>query len=60
MGLEGDAAGIRLDAERIKKIQELSAPGNIKQLQGVLGCLNFCRCFIPNFAQLAAPFKKLL
>lgn len=52
--------GIRINAERIKEIQELRAPGNIKKLQGVLGCLNFCRRFIPNIAQLAAPLTKLL
>ena len=52
--------GLRVDQDRIKAIQELKEPNNVKQLQKFLGVMNYNRSFVKNFAKIAAPLYNLL
>lgn len=52
--------GCQLDSSRIEAIQKLTAPTNVKQLQSVLGMVNYVRDFVPNMADLTAPLRILL
>ncbi|MEP5219214.1 MAG: hypothetical protein ABJQ80_04340, partial [Lentilitoribacter sp.] len=49
--------GIRID--RIKAINDLPKPVNVKQLRSVLGMVNFARKFIPDLAATIAPLVAL-
>ena len=43
-----------------KKILNLSKPTNVKELQSLLGIINYHRKFIKDLAKIAAPLNKLL
>lgn len=53
--------GMRVDDEKIKAIQNLKIPENRKQLQGLLGIINYnLRSLIPNLSNLTGPLTELL
>ena len=52
--------GIRPDDDYLKAIRELEIPKTRKQLQSVLGTINYIRDFVPNLADLIEPFRNLL
>lgn len=52
--------GIRMDPERVKKIKELPEPRNIKELQSILGLMNYYRGFQKQFAELSGRLSHLL
>ena len=45
---------------KIRAIQGLPVPRNIKELRGFLGCCSFYREHMPHFTRLAAPLTVLL
>jgi hypothetical protein len=51
--------GVRLDPGRTKRIQDWVAPTNRNELRSFLGFANWCRNFVPNYAQLVAPLNQL-
>lgn len=55
-----DQNGMTLDPSRIEAIQKLKSPTNKKELQRLLGFLNYVRSFISNFSELTAPIRNLL
>lgn len=55
-----DEQGIRADPEKVKAIQKLPRPKSVDEIRRVHGLLNYYRRLVPNFAQLAEPFTKLL
>jgi predicted phosphatase len=44
--------GIKINPKRIKAIDTINIPRNVKQIQSLLGKINFLRRFIPNFAEI--------
>lgn len=55
-----DQNGMKLDPSRIEAIQGLKPPTSKKELQRLLGFINYVRSFIPNFSELTAPIRNLL
>ncbi|KAI5731889.1 hypothetical protein M8J77_017897 [Diaphorina citri] len=55
-----DVHGYRPDPNRVTAIQNLKAPTCKKELQSILGILNYLRNFIPNMSALTAQLRELL
>lgn len=55
-----DKDGVRPDPDKIKAANKFIVPTNIKQLRSFLGFCSYFRCFVLQFAQLAAPLKRVL
>lgn len=54
------ANGLELDPEKIKAIEKLETPNNVKQVQRVLGMITYVSKFIPGFSCMTAPLRELL
>jgi hypothetical protein len=52
--------GIRLDPLKVEAILNLPPPASLQQLQSLQGKANFLRRFIPNYAEVAKGFTRLL
>jgi hypothetical protein len=52
--------GIEVDRAKIKVIEQLPPPMNVKGIQSFLGHAGFYRHFIKNFSQIARPLTSLL
>ena len=55
-----DKDGWRPDIDRAIAIKYMPAPGNITELQSILGLANYYLSFIPNMHNLRAPLNALL
>ncbi|KAF9761154.1 Retrovirus-related Pol polyprotein from transposon opus [Nosema granulosis] len=51
---------IKVDPERTQRIRNYSPPTTIKELRSFLGVANYCRGFVPGFAELTGPLYDLL
>ena len=51
---------IRLDPLKVEAIVNLPSPSSLYQLQSLQGKANFLRRFIPNYAEVAKGFTRLL
>jgi hypothetical protein len=52
--------GIEVGKKSMKAIDEVVPPTNLKELQSLLGKINFVRRFISNLSQKVLPFSSLL
>jgi len=52
--------GIRLDPEKIRVVQEMQYPRNLKELLGLQGRLAYIQKFISNLSGCYRPFTKLM
>jgi hypothetical protein len=52
--------GIEVGKKSMKAIDEVVPPTNLKELQSLLGKINFVRIFISNLSQKVLPFSPLL
>jgi hypothetical protein len=52
--------GIEVGKKSMKAIDEVVPPTNLKELQSLLGKINFVRRFISNLSQTVLPFSPLL
>jgi ribonuclease HI len=52
--------GIEVSKKSMKAIDEVVPPTNLKELQSLLGKINFVRRFISNLSQKVLPFSPLL
>ncbi|XP_059070867.1 uncharacterized protein LOC131860527 [Cryptomeria japonica] len=52
--------GVRIDPKRIKAINNVPQPKNVKGIQSFLGKVIFVRWFIANFVNIVKPVVKLL
>ena len=55
LGLVVDIDGVYLSADRVKAIVEYPEPKNAQEMLRFLGMASWCRRFIQNFSQIAAP-----
>ncbi|XP_022161148.1 uncharacterized protein LOC111027197 [Myzus persicae] len=62
LGLLFPKDGMKPDDNRITAIKELKIPSNKKELQQILGVINYLRVrqFIPNLSELSSPFRELM
>ncbi|CAI6370293.1 unnamed protein product [Macrosiphum euphorbiae] len=60
LGLLFSKEGMRPDNDRITAIKELGIPKNKKELQQILGTINYLRKFIPNLSEISSPYRELL
>lgn len=52
--------GISIDKNRSDAINAIENPKNVKELQRILGMINFVRGFIPNLTDITHPLRQLL
>ena len=52
--------GIEIDQSKIKAIQDMSEPKNLKELRGLQGRLAYIRRFISNLAGRCHPYSHLM
>lgn len=52
--------GMEIDPERVKAIEKMEDPKNIKELRRFLGMVNHLRGFIEGLSELTAPLRDLL
>ncbi|MCP4459200.1 MAG: DDE-type integrase/transposase/recombinase, partial [Cytophagales bacterium] len=60
LGQKLSREGLRIDDEKIKAVETLQPPTNVKQLQSFLGVVNYQRSYIKGFSIIASPLYKLL
>ncbi|XP_039307927.1 uncharacterized protein K02A2.6-like [Solenopsis invicta] len=60
MGHIFNREGMRIDKDRIRAIDELKTPTCKKELQRLLGLVNYVRKFIPKLGEIASPICDLL
>jgi hypothetical protein len=51
---------VKPDPDKVVAIKNYNIPKTIKELRSFLGLVNYCREYIPNFANLASPLNSLL
>lgn len=44
---------VKPDLDKVKAIEECRQPGTIRELRAFLGLSNYCRDFMPRFAEIA-------
>ena len=52
--------GIKIDSDKVKAISNMKAPNNVKELQILLGMINFLTKFIPHAQEILKPMNELL
>nr|XP_039255361.1 uncharacterized protein K02A2.6-like [Styela clava] len=52
--------GLKPDPNKVKAVQDMPVPENVKDLQRFLGVITYLAKFIPNLSQIAAPLRNLL
>lgn len=51
--------GLEPQAAKVAAMAALPEPANLAELCSVLGLLNYYRCYIPRFSEMAAPLNQL-
>jgi len=60
LGHKCSEKGVLPDPSKVKCVEDIPPPRNVKELQSVLGFLNYYRKFIKNAAEISLPLNKLL
>jgi len=60
LGFIVTSKGIHVDPDKIKAIQDMQPPKNLKELRGLQGRLAYIRRFIANLSGRCQPFSKLM
>lgn len=53
------AKGIQPDPDKVRAVQEMAPPSNLKQMRTFLQTCSWFRKFIPNFSEIARPLTEL-
>jgi len=56
LGFIFGSEGVETNKDRIISIIELRVPNNRKELQSIIGMINYHCGFIPNLSELVTPF----
>ena len=51
--------GIQIDEAKVKGVRDAEPPKNANEVLSFLGLVTFCAKFIPNYATIAEPLRKL-
>jgi len=60
LGFIVTSKGIHLDPDKIKAIQSMHPPKNLKELRGLQGRLAYIRRFIVNLSGRCQPFTQII
>jgi len=60
LGFVVTSKGIHLDPEKVRAVQEMQPPRNLRELRGLQGRLEYIRRFISNLLGRCQPFTKLM
>ena len=60
LGYKISEKGLKMDPRRVEVIKQMPSPKCKKELQALLGCVNYYRLFIREFADIAEPLYELL
>jgi len=60
LGFVVTSKGIHLDPEKVRVVQEMQPPRNLKELRGLQGRLAYIRRFISNLSGRCQPFTRLM
>ncbi|CEL53147.1 hypothetical protein RSOLAG1IB_11279 [Rhizoctonia solani AG-1 IB] len=60
LGIIVSDKGFSLDKLKIQAVKEWPTPTTARQVQSFLGFVNFVRCFVANFSQIACPLHNLV
>lgn len=60
MGLIFNEKGVTISRDRLQGITDLKPPTNRKELQSIMGMINYLRSFIPNLSEIIEPWRLLL
>ncbi|CAM6113397.1 unnamed protein product [Calypogeia fissa] len=60
LGHKVSKRGIEVDKEKVSVWQAVKFPTNVTEVRGFLGCLNYYRRFIKDFAKIALPIISML
>ncbi len=60
LGHSVSTAGISPHESKVATIKSLSSPANLTELRSKLAFINYYRCYIAKFADIAAPLNSLL
>ena len=52
--------GLKPDPEKVRAVQAMTKPSNMKELKTFLGFIQSLAKFLPNIADVSAPLRKLL
>ena len=52
--------GVRAAPSKVKTVQELAIPTNVREVRSFLGLAGYLRGFVPNFSHITAPILDLL
>ena len=58
-GIVFSANGISPDDKKVHAIRDANPPTNISEARSLLGMMNYCARFIPNYATLSEPIRRL-
>jgi len=59
-GYEISQEGLLPDPRKVKAVEDMPTPTNLKELRSFLGLCNFLRRWVHRFADLTAPLRPLL
>jgi hypothetical protein len=52
--------GVKPDESKIKAIQDMPTPSSNKEIERLLGTVNYLAKCVPNLAMITAPIRELL
>lgn len=53
-------SGLKPDPEKVRTVQEMDYPENVKDLQTFMGFVQYLEKFMPNLSEVCSPLRKLL
>ena len=59
LGFEYSSAGVAPSPQKSQAITDWPTPSSTKEVRSFLGLVNFYRCFVPHFANIAGPLTDL-
>ena len=52
--------GLKPDSDKLRAVEQMKAPTNMKELQTFLGFVQYLAKFLPNMSDISAPLRQLL
>ncbi len=59
LGYVVGAEGVKVDKDKVKVIEEMRPPTDVRGVRSFVGCVSYYRRFCPNFSEVATPLIQL-
>ena len=59
LGYVVGSPGIKVDPDKVKVIQEMNPPRDVRGVRAFIGCVSYYRRFCPKFSEIATPLINL-